>query len=672
MSWARPAAFCVSAALLAIATLLLFGSASLLPAPLVAAVRDVFLGLAESPRIALTIYGLSVVSVALAALRLKPATSGVIHVDHEAIVSGVESTTAGADVDAVMGSLSERSSDEAADDLRAELREAAVTVLHQSVRRPTEGVEAAIDSGEWTEDRQAAAFLAEEAPPLAIRFREWLSPKPATALRVHSTIRAIERHLKESTSALEADGIGVLDLSSGATGGADPTFDDETAVAAERRVTEKQLDDLRGNARLIEHWGPLVTAGLFGVALGLVTASRAPVVLGIVAIAYTVPKYVAQPPLPTLRVRRTVADDQPLPGDRVTVRIEVENIGDRTLPDLRVIDRPPSALTVTAGSPSILTALRPGETDEFTYEFRAKRGEFAFGEATLHTQGLGNVRQQKLTLDLETRISCHTLLEEFELHEQAALRIGSVKTDEGGSGVEFHSTREYREGDPLKRVDWNHLAKANELTTITFREHRAATVTLVLDRRDAARVAPESTELDGVDLCVYAAERTFIDLHERGIDVGLVAIDEGLTSIETGSGAAKRARIQTQLRAATDRYAAALGADQVAAGAALQTQDSTSPDDIQSYVPMNAQIIALSPLTDDYGFELIQQLRAFGTPVTLLSPDVIGDGSVGARLRRIQRESRLEAIRDTGTRVIDWSPDEAIETAVARATAHWN
>jgi len=50
---------------------------------------------------------------------------------------------------------------------------------------------------------------------------------------------------------------------------------------------------------------------------------------------------------------------------------------------------------------------------------------------------------------------------------------GRVPTDVGGAGVEFHATREYRRGDPVKRIDWNRRARTGELATLELREERA-------------------------------------------------------------------------------------------------------------------------------------------------------------------------------------------------------
>lgn len=595
------------------------------------------------------------------------------------LLAGVSSATAGSDIDERLAALAKARPTERhaiGADLRDELRATAETVLHRTEGWDDETIDRRLETGDWTADPQAAAFLAGRPPPFRVRLREWLSLKTPTELRVERTVSALERRLTSGGTA--GDGVSATPEArpgrpTQETDGHRPPSAGSADVATVSTVVGADaLESAGGRGDPVARWNTPLIGGLFAVAVGLLVRMPVPVLLGVVAIGYTLPKYLSAAPRPTVEVRRTVEPERPLPGDVVTVTVAVENVGDRVLPDLRVIDEPPEALAVVDGAPAVTTALRPGETDAFRYRVRAKRGEFVFADTHVVVRGLGNVRQHAATVSLPTRLDCHTLLEEFPLYEQTALRIGTVKTDEGGSGIEFYSTREYRPGDPMRRINWHRLAKADELTTIEFREHRAAVVSLLIDQREAARIAPESTELDGVDLCVYAAERTFRHLMDAGNDVGIIALDdESLASIDVGAGVAQRARIQTQLRAATDRYAAALGADVVEPGAGVQTAAATSPDAIQRYLPRNAQVVLLSPAADDFVIETTEHLRAHGFPVVVLSPDVVGAASPGERVRRLDRHCRQQAIRDTGARLIDWDPEEPIESAVQRTVTRW-
>ncbi|MEF8778213.1 MAG: DUF58 domain-containing protein, partial [Natronomonas sp.] len=53
-----------------------------------------------------------------------------------------------------------------------------------------------------------------------------------------------------------------------------------------------------------------------------------------------------------------------------------------------------------------------------------------------------------------------------------------------------------------------------------------------------------------------------------------------------------------------------------------------------------------------------------GCAVTVLSPDVTTDETVGGRLARIERRNRLRSLHRTGVATIDWDPDERLGTAL--------
>jgi len=80
----------------------------------------------------------------------------------------------------------------ARDSVRDRLRETVTTAYAQTTSCSTERAREAVDSGEWTDDRTAAAFLAGEDGPdhsLWARLRLWLDPDRERARRLR---RAVE------------------------------------------------------------------------------------------------------------------------------------------------------------------------------------------------------------------------------------------------------------------------------------------------------------------------------------------------------------------------------------------------------------------------------------------------------------------------------------------------
>jgi uncharacterized repeat protein (TIGR01451 family) len=387
--------------------------------------------------------------------------------------------------------------------------------------------------------------------------------------------------------------------------------------------------------------------------------------MGAMAAAYAGLEYVATAPAPTVAVTRRVEASRPLPGDVIEVAVTIQNVGDRTLPDCRVVDGVPEAMPVVSGTVSTATALRPGESTTWTYRLRAKRGTFAFDPVTVTTRNAVATREASGTATVETPIRCSTMLEEFPTEAPETEQVGSVSADAGGSGIEFYATRDYRAGDPVNRIDWNRFAKTGELTTVEFRERRSATVVLVLDTRDVSRIAPAETELDAVDASVYAAERTFLALAELGVEVGAMTVGAALEDVRPGAGPAQRTRVQGLLRSEAESY-------DTLAGDGGRVEGRTRTDDpdvatVRRHLPSRSQVVLFSPCVDDYPVELVAGLRAAGHVVTVVSPAAVGRASIAQRTVALERFTRLRALRAEGATVLDWSFDEPVRTAVVRA-----
>lgn len=653
--------------------------------PLQPVFRSVFdAGVADSA-LSLLAIGVATAFGGILVARRRVAGGRATRPDFERLIGGVDSTTAGAGFDARLRELREAETvsrrQELADSLREDLRSTAITVLVRTGDLTADEARTRLDRGTWSDDPQAVAVFTGTSPPWSVRLREWLSAQSGTQQRLASAIGALEARLDDAATTDDRSGSQERPARDDAELGGDEPPTGAPAGTARHGVAENTGETavdttVTRTARVTGEDGPseLVAPRTFGVAVGLITAAlgvvtgtATPLLLGVTAIGYTAFKYATDAPPPTVAVTRVVGSDEPVPGDLVDVQVTVENIGERPLTDLRVIDGPPDALRVVEGSPSLLTSLQPGGTDRISYTIRSKRGEFTFGETTLVTRSLSGVRERTRTVTVPTRLSSTTLLEEFPLRDQASQRVGTVKTGRGGSGIEFYATREYREGDPLGRIDWNHLAKTGTLTTVQFREQRAPTVAILLDERDVARVAPKTAALDGVDLSVHAAEQALLTLLDAGTEVGLITYGESLSAIDPGNDAAQRARMRAELRAATDRYAAALSQETVES--AVRHHAAPTVETLRAHVPRNAQVLVLSPGTDDFVVEATDRLRAFGHPVTLLSPAIVGTDGLGARRQQLERTCRLRAIRETGVRVIDWHPNDPLQTALARATA---
>ena len=411
--------------------------------------------------------------------------------------------------------------------------------------------------------------------------------------------------------------------------------------------------------------------GIGGVALlagGVGVLFNNPIVLlgGVVGVAFAAYARTASAPSLDLDVTRELSDEEPLPGDDVHVRLTVENVGDATLPDLRIVDGVPEAVPVTDGSARLGTALRPGKSASLEYTIEAERGEHAFDPVLVVARDFSGAIETDVKLDCETTLTCVPKLGttvDVPLRAQTTQYTGRVTTDTGGSGVEFHATREYRPGDPLSRVDWNRMARTGELTTVEFREENAASVVLVIDTREDAYLARGEGERSSLQQSVDAAGKILTTLLDSGDRVGVASFGPETCWLAPGAGQDHQTRVRTLL--ATHPAFAPVPSEHV-------FYPTTRLKWLRKHLPASSQVLYFSPLCDDYGPEVARRLDAAGHLVTVVSPDPTSEETPGQRFARARRRHRIGHLRASGVRVVDWDTDEKLGTALAKTSRRWS
>lgn len=436
--------------------------------------------------------------------------------------------------------------------------------------------------------------------------------------------------------------------------------------------------------RIGPRWDPGTTVALLAGAVGVLAQNTTTFLLGVVGFVYAAYRYGTRPPDSEVAVERAISDRSPRPSGDVEVTLAVRNEGDEALPDLRVVDGVPERLGVVSGSPRFCTSLRPGEEAEFSYEVRAHRGVHEFGPTALLVRNVSGSAERRWEQDADGRITCKTRAEDVPLPADTSSYPGHITTDAGGEGVEFYATREYQSADPMNRIDWKRYAKTGQLTTVEFRETRAATVMVVVDCRTPAHVSRRTGEPDAVELSEYAAERLAEAFVRRNDRVGLALFGPTERYLEPGGGDEQVARVRAELdhTPSPNRHRAGIFSEK-----RRERANETRFDTLRRQMPDSAQVVFLSPLTDDFAVDVAKRFRAYGHAVTVVSPDVTGEvrrvsderggttrerTTPANRVEGIERARRLAEVRSGGVRVVDWSPDEPIRTAVSAATARWS
>lgn len=594
--------------------------------------------------------------------------------DQEDTAFGFESdgTTTGQRIDDVLDHLESRvdpTGDGRAirmevDRIRDGLRDLAAEVVAKRDGCSQEQARKRVRDGTWTDDPYAASFLQESGRahlPVRTRVHDWLRGRHLQR-RVRRTVDAIEdaagvggglrqAPARDGRPAAGADDGPIAD----AVDGDSPPADGASSAARVSSGTDATSAG-RPDLGLIAGVGLAVVGTALGNAAVLLSA--------VVAFAHTAYGYALSEPSFEVDVCRTVETTTPVPGESVAVSLTVRNVGEEAIPDLRVLDGIPEDLTVEAGEARAATSLQPDEEVVLTYHLDATRGVHDFGPTELVVENVSGSARRLERVTVETTLRCDVDAGNVPLTGQTTPFEGRVPTDAGGSGIEFYATREYDRGDPINRIDWNRFATTRELTTIEFREHRAAVVVVVLDARSTAAVAPGPDGEDAVALGERATCRIVDDLLDEHNDVGaarllradFISTTPDIRYLPPATDSLQTARARRVLRGDT-------GID-----GHVRPIELHSTDEFARSVPEDAQVVFVSPLLDDEPVEMVTRLLAGGHDVTVLMPDVLARGTPGGRVDRIERATRANRVRERGGAVLGWEPDELLSVALSRPT----
>lgn len=518
------------------------------------------------------------------------------------------------------------------------LRTLAASLLVRREGTAESAADDAVAAGTWTEDENAATLLDDQPAPEGDG--RW--PVGGTDDRFEARVRTAVGALADRAG-LEADVEGSDGL--------------EPAVPTGRWVA--------GGYRT-GRWQGVLALGLVALTAAAVTQTAGPALVAAVLVGLAGYARIADPPRATLSVTHAIDAENPAPGSIVRVTVTLENDGERHLPDVRYADGVPAGLSVVSGSPRHATAIGAGGRDTFSYTVRVAPGDHRFeaGYVVIQDPSGERARASRIAADGATVTARPPAVSgSVPLRPKTSGLTGRITTDTGGSGVEFHSVREYRRGDPLDRVDWKRLARTGELATLLGHEERAATIVLLVDVRPVAATAPATGELSARDRARVAAGQLADSLLAEGNRVGLATIADDWSWLAPGGGAGHRERLLER----------------------LGTPDAGEDDDprdrsfgreryvrqLRRRLPAESQVVAVSPVLDPDAIWICRQLHAHGYEVTLVSPDPTSGPSPGATVDRIERRERLSTLRDAGIRVVDWPHGDSLSATLERARRGW-
>lgn len=519
----------------------------------------------------------------------------------------------------------------------------------------TAETEELLATGDWTDNETAALFLGSpnygEYDFLA-RLRGWLFPGRTFERRYDLTLTAIETFLTEAASF-------------------ETSIHDRGATNQHETDSIPTLRTAGDRQQWHARWHGAVFISLVFVTAGIFFAESTLFFVALLPLGFVGYAALARSPDPasTLAISREPTTTHPLPGEPVDITLTIENTGTAPLTDIRVVDGVPDALTVTEGVSSAGFALRAGESRTLQYRVRPQRGTHVFDATVVRLRSLSGaaIATAEITSDGPASLQCAVPIDSVPVHRETIQRVGSVPTDRGGPGLEFHSTREYRHGDPPRWIDWRRYARTGELGTIRYRRQEATTVVAMIDGREAAAFVDQPGTPDGVTLSVYAGILSTGTLLDAGHQVGLLGLGVRVDGDDVYSGPPVYV---PPGEAGVHSARIADVCDTIADPATIRGNPldpgPIDVDRIHSLLPQSAQLLVVSPLLDDEIVDAVSALRRRGFDITVLSPDITRRDAYGTRLHRLDRTRRRLTLTKLGIPVIDWNPDDRLHLTLDR------
>lgn len=184
---------------------------------------------------------------------------------------------------------------------------------------------------------------------------------------------------------------------------------------------------------------------------------------------------------------RRLSTRRAFPGTRLTVEIEVRNLGRRRTAPLLVEDRVPSSLGPPARG--ALGEVRAGTRARITYELTPRaRGRFGIGPLSVLITDPFDLVRRRVEFDLHHDLIVYPQLEDIGQDRPAAPLGGAGESSTRQlfmAAEEFYTMREYEEGDDLRRIHWPSVARTGELMIRQDEASRRAAAAVFLDNRSA-------------------------------------------------------------------------------------------------------------------------------------------------------------------------------------------
>lgn len=189
-----------------------------------------------------------------------------------------------------------------------------------------------------------------------------------------------------------------------------------------------------------------------------------------------------------IAIRRRLSDVRVAPGTRVAVHIEVENRSSASTSFLMLEDRLPSALGRSA---RLVVAGIPGHrSQQISYTVLPQsRGRYQLGPLLVDVSDPFALIRQRLEFDEREELLVTPEIEDLSATPESSFgaNVGASRTRNlFRTGEEYYTTRQYQEGDDLRRIHWPSVARTGALMIRQDESSRRSSGLVFLDSREGA------------------------------------------------------------------------------------------------------------------------------------------------------------------------------------------
>jgi uncharacterized protein (DUF58 family) len=365
---------------------------------------------------------------------------------------------------------------------------------------------------------------------------------------------------------------------------------------------------------------------------------------------------------PTVGVTATMDAPRALEGDRIRLRIALASADDVGLvelemglaPSFDVVGSSRHVIALRRGRPRSvdlkLIPLNWGVLDLPPFTIRTRRSTGLFASSV----------QYRCISPLRVHINeepARSVLEPMAFRRV----VGSHLATDRSEGCEIADIRPYQPGDRLQAINWRISARFDEPWVTLRHPDRSTTTVLVLD----AHANYASDHQDTLRRTVRAA-MGLARLHLNAQDqVGLLLTGQGRRWIPPRLGLSHLATLtDALLDLSTNDWA----------------EHQHRAERLERLIPLDAVVIAISPLLNDAFGHLLEPLLGRGQQVHVIEPqyrlpsdiqvrsrDDNGDPTIARRVFELEQHLRRRSLNDLGAAVSPWSEDEPIESTLLRS-----